>query len=176
MQINLLPPKAKTELFQEEIKKLIIISGILVLLFFTSLTLILFAVKTYISAKVASYEILVESEQKQLETPATKDLKQKVTLINKNLSKLNSFYQEKANLIGVFETIADILPSEMYLVNFSYQEKTSEIILSGFAPYRETLLEFKKNIEKEFPGSYFPPQNWIKSKDIDFQVKFKISK
>ena len=173
MRINLLPPEAKIELFQEEIKKLIIILGILGMLFFISLTLILFSVKTYISTKVTSYEALVELEEKQLETSTSKDLREKVTSMNKTLSKLNSFYNEQTNLIRVFETIADILPSKMYLVDFSYQEKTSEIVLSGFAPYRESLLEFKKNIEKEFPDSYFPPQNWIKSKDIDFQVKFK---
>jgi len=173
MRINLLPPEAKTELFQEKIKKLIIILGILILLFFISLTLILFAVKTYISTKVTSFEVLVESEEKQLETSASKDLKEKVTFMNKNLSKLNSFYQGQVNLIKIFETIADILPSGMYLVDFSYQRNTSEVMLSGFAPYRETLLDFKKNIEKEFPDSYFPPQNWIKSRDINFQVKFK---
>lgn len=176
MQINLLPPKVKTELFEEKIKKLIIILGILILIFLFSLTLILFLVKSYISKQVASQEVLVGLEKEQLETSEIQALREKIISANQNLSKLNTFYQEQIDLVGIFEKISEILPQEMYLTSFSYQKEIFQVSLSGFAPYKETLLEFKKNLEKEFPNPYFPLQNWIKSTDIDFQVNFKITK
>ncbi|MBZ9569852.1 PilN domain-containing protein [Patescibacteria group bacterium] len=174
MEINLLPLKAKTELFEEEVGKLIIILGVLILIFLFSLTLILFSVKSHISGQVGSQKTLVDLEKKQFEIPETQTIREKIILINQNLLKLNSFYQEQINLTETFKKISEILPPEMYLTVFSYQKETFQISLSGFAPNRETLFEFKKNLEKEFPDSYFPPQNWIKSTDIDFQVNFKI--
>ncbi len=174
MEINLLPPKAKTELFEEELKKLIIILGVLILIFLFSLTLILFSVKSHISGQVGSQKTLVDLDKKQFETPEIQTLREKIILINQNLLKLDSFYQKRVNLTETFKKISEIIPPEMYLTVFFYQKETFQISISGFASNRETLFEFKKNLEKEFPDSYFPPQNWIKPTAIDFQVNFKI--
>lgn len=176
MRTNLLPPQAKTELADQKVQKLVIIWGSLVLVFLISLTLILFSVKTYISGQADYQQTLVDLEQKQLEVPEIQNLREKVRLANQNLLKLDSFYEQQIHLTEVFEKISQILPQKMYLTGFSYQKTNSQLSLSGFAPRRETLLEFKKNLEKEFPNPYFPPQNWIKPTDIDFQVSFKISK
>ena len=187
MRINLLPSKAKTELFEEEIKRLIIILGGLVLSFLISLTLILFSTEIYISAKVSSKRSQRDILEEQLGAPDIQNLKEKITKTNQDLSKLNSFYEGQIDLVEIFEKISEILLPNMYLTNFSYQKTTTQpppseekyiaqISLSGYAPNRETLLEFKKNLEKKFPNPYFPPQNWIKSKDIDFQVNFQIAK
>lgn len=174
MKINLLPFQAKTELLEEEIKKLIIILGALILVFLFSLTLILFSIKSYISSQVTFHKILADMEKERLETPEIQTIKEETTLANKNLLKLNSFYQQQINLTEVFKKISEVLPSEMYLTSFSYQKDNFQVSLSGFAPNREALLGFKKDLEKEFPDPYFPPQNWIQSTDIDFQVRFKI--
>lgn len=174
MKINLLPPKAKTELFEEEIKRLITILGGLIVFFLISLTLILLSTEIYISAQVSSKQTQLDMQEGQLRVPEIQDLKEKITKANQNLSKLDSFYEGQIKLGEIFEKISEILLPNMYLVTFSYQKEDLQVSLSGYAPNRENLLEFKKNLEKEFPNPYFPPQNWIKSIDIDFQVNFKI--
>lgn len=174
MKINLLPPKAKTELFEEEIKRLITILGGLIVFFLISLTLILLSTEIYISAQVSSKQTQLDMQEGQLRVPEIQDLKEKITKANQNLSKLDSFYEGQIKLGEIFEKISEILLPNMYLVTFSYQKEDLQVSLSGHAPNRENLLEFKKNLEKEFPNPYFPPQNWIKSIDIDFQVNFKI--
>jgi Tfp pilus assembly protein PilN len=176
MKINLLPPKVKAELFEDEIKKLIIILGILILVFLLSLTVILFSVRTYISTQLSSIQSLVNMEKERLGTPELQGIKEEIIAANKDLLKLNSFYQEQIDITNIFEKISEIMPSQMYLTNFSYQKDNLQVSLSGYAPNSELLLEFKKDLEKEFPDPYFPPQNWIKSTDIDFQVRFNIVK
>lgn len=176
MEINLLPPRVKIELDQEKIKKLIIVWGLLILIFFFSLSLILFATKIYISQKVEAEKIFLDSEKKQLKTSKLQELKEKIILANKNLSQLDSFYQEKFSLVDIFEKISKTIPSQIYLTNLSYQENDSQVSLSGFSPQKETLVEFKSNLEKEFLDVTFPLQVWTKSTNIDFQVSFKINK
>jgi len=176
MRINLLPPKAKTELFEEEIKRLIIILGGLALFFLISLTLILFSTEISISAQVSSKQTQLDIQEEQLRAPEIQNLKEKITKANQDLSKLDSFYEGQIKLGEIFEKISEILLPNMYLTTLSYKKEDLQISLSGYAPNRENLLEFKKNLEKEFPNPYFPPQNWIKSIDIDFQVNFKIAK
>lgn len=176
MTTNLLPPKARIELYQDEVKKLIIILGILILLFLLSLSLILFAIKDYISRQVESERILVYLEKKQLETSGIQNLREKIILTNQNLSQLISFYQEQVRLTEIFNKISDILPSQMYLTNFSYQKESAQISLAGFSPTQEILLYFKNDLKKEFSEVSFPTQNWMETTDIDFQFNFKITK
>jgi len=174
METNLLPPQIKNELHQEKIKKVIIIFGLLILVFFFSLSLVLFATKVYISQKVEAEKIFLDSEKRQSETSEFRALKEKVTFANKNLSQLESFYQEKFSLLEVFEKISHTLPPQIYLTNFFYQESASQVSISGFAPQKEILVELKNNLEEEFSDVNFPLQVWTKSTDIDFQVNFKI--
>jgi len=169
---NLLPPQAKNELYEEEMKNLIIILGSLILIFLFSLTLILFGVKNYILEQANSEKITVDLEKKKLEDSEIQNLRTKIISINKTLSQLNFFYQNQVKLTEIFNKISDILPSQMYLTNFSYQKETNLVSLSGFSPTQEILLNFKKNLNKEFSEVNFPLQNWIKSTDIDFQVTF----
>jgi len=174
MITNLLPPQVKSELFLEEIQRLILIFGVLICVFLIFLSFILFGIKTYLGIRFNSYQNLVVTKEQQLKIQEIRELKEKINLANENLEKLNSFYQEQTDLVVIFEKISKILSPNMYLTNFAYQKETEEVQLSGFAPQSKDLLEFQKKLEKEFPNPYFPLQNWIKTTDIDFQVSFKI--
>ena len=176
MKTNLLPPQNKAELFEEDVKNLIIILGILLLISLFSLTSILFRIQNYISDQVDSEKITMDFEKKRVEDSEIQNLRAKIISTNKTLSQLNSFYQEQTNLIEVFNKISEILPFQMYLTNLSYQKESNQVSLSGFSPTKEILYDFNKNLEKEFSDVYFPLQNWVKPTDIDFQATFKIKK
>jgi len=176
MLTNLLPPQNKDELFEEGIKNLIIILGILLFISLFSLTLILFGIQNYISDQVDSEKTTIDLEEKKVEDSEIQNLRAKIISANKTLSQLSSFYQEQTNLIEVFNKISEILPSKMYLTNFYYQKKSNQVSLSGFSPTKKILYEFNKNLEKEFFEVDFPLQNWVKPTDIDFQATFKIKK
>lgn len=172
--INLLPPQQKAELGREEKWKLILILGIISLIFFLYLSLILLALKIYISSELESQKILLGIEEKKFKASEIQEFQKKVVALNQNLSKLDSFYREQTDLTNIIEKISNLLPSEVYLTNLSWQKETSQIGLSGSAPLRENLFELKKNLEKDFEEVYFPASNWVKPKDIDFSVTFKV--
>jgi len=176
--INLLPPRYQQELRQEENQRLILILGTLFLIFLISVTLILFSVKLYIQGQLESVNILLDLEEKTLQTSGIQDLRERIDSVNQNLSKLNAFYEKQISSISMLEKVFKTLPPEIYLTAFSWQKNTSQVAISGLSPNREILFLFQKNLEesKEFSGIELPTQNWIKPVDIDFRVTFKIAK
>lgn len=176
--INLLPPIQKEELKQEERFKLVLILEIITLAFLISLTLILFSIKTSLLAELEIQKTYFEQREKELKNPQIQELEEKIKNLNLTFSELNSFYQGQTNLTAVLEKISKTFPARTYLTTLNFNPATSQISLSGFCPNRETLLEFKKNLEKEekFEKIYFPPVNWVEPTDINFSVTFNIKK
>jgi len=178
--INLLPQKQKDELKQEENFKLTLILGIVTLASLICFALILFSIKISIGGQLSYQKIFLE--QKKAESSQLQNLEEKMKSLNSILKELNSFYQNEANLVEVSRLISGFLPREVYLTTLHFnkaagleKEKYSgEVFLAGFAPSRETLTVFKKNLEKEFKEVYFPPENWVKPTDISFTATFKL--
>lgn len=179
--INLLPPQEKRNLLRETNWKLILILGFLALLFLVSLSLILFSMKIYISGQVESQKIFVDLEEKEFRESLAQNIEEEIKLINLNLSRLNSFYETRPDWTGLLEKISRVVPAGIYLTTLSLSSPTTEegkfqIHLAGFCPTRPTLSEFKKRLESEpsFKEIYFPPEDWVKPKDIDFHLTFEL--
>lgn len=181
--INLLPPQEKEKLLLEKKKILITILLILVLYFLFCLIFILFSIKVYSQIQIEFQEALLLRTEKGLGESEIKNFQEKIKETNSTLTKINSFYQQQIYFSEILERISKTLPQETYLTNFSTAFYTKEkeetgikFSLSGFAPTRENLIEFKENLEKEegFKEIYFPPTNWVKPTDIDFSLSFKI--
>ena len=172
--INLLPPQEKQELLQEEKYRLVLILCCLVLIFLISLSLILLSLKIHISGQSDSQRILVRATEKQFQSSQMQKLETEINLINKNLAKLDSFYQNQVSFAGVLEKISEIIPEGMYLTSLALNKK--EVSLGGFSPSREILFEFKKRLEQEsaFEEVYFPPASWVTPKDFTATFKLKI--
>ncbi len=183
--INLLPIQQKKEILQEENWRLVLIVGITILAFLICLTLMLFSIKIYISGQVEVQKTFLEAEEEEFKTSELRNLEEELTLTNRTLLELNSFYQEQLNTTEILGKISETLPAGTHLTTLNFTSLTitekekyiAQISLSGFAPTREILLEFKKNLEKEnlFDEICFPPSNWVKPTDIDFSVNFKIT-
>jgi len=170
--INLLPPQQKQKILQDEKYRLVLILGAVFLLFLICLSLVLLSLKIHIGAQVAPQEII--------ENPQTQQFETKISLANKNLSKINTFYKNQPNLTKVLEMVSVALPQNVNLTVFSLnpvakEENKFQVSLIGTSIDRETLFEFKKNLEEEsvFEDVYFPPASWVDP--TNFTVTFKIS-
>ena len=176
--INLLPPKQKGELLLREQQSLILILGILFLSFLLSLSLILLSIKISLSGNLEIQKMTLEEREKEISF--NRELEEKIKNSNQVLSDLTSFYQSQFNFTSILEKISGLLPSGTYLTNLNLNllpiEKGIQISLSGFCQSREILFSFKENLEREgsFSEIYFPPENWVKSSDINFNVTLKV--
>jgi hypothetical protein len=177
--INLLPTKEKEVLLAELRKRMIIILCFLFLFFLVCLVLISFSIRIYLGGQIESQKTFLAESEKEFVESESQELQEKIKSANQRFKELSSFYKGKVYFFEISEKIAKTLPNTFYLTDFSLkllQEKEVMVSLSGFAPLREDLFEFKKNLEQEenFKEVSFPPANWVKAKDINFHVTFKI--
>lgn len=182
--INLLSQEEKDFLTQEEKFKVTLILNVLVFVFFISLCLILFAVRTYLWGQSEAQKIILEQAQQEFKESETEDLQEQISSLNVELSKLKSYYKTQVSNAGVLDVISEKITDGVYFTGFSLEpvvakkkeESGLKVSIGGRSVTREDLFKFKKNLEKEssFKQISFPPSNWIKPTGAEF-YEFKIS-
>lgn len=174
--INLLPPKEKQILLKEKQFREILILETVILIALSFLGLILFLIKTDLKNKILLQETILTQKEQEFKIAKIDNLEKEIKSFNQTLFKLNSFFQSHFYLTDILKDLANLKPSEIYFTSISFNQKEKELSISGFSPDRTTLTEFKKNLAKKenFKEIYFPPSNWIKPKDIEFFVSFKL--
>jgi len=179
--INLLPPQNKKILKQEKVWKILMILSFDLFLGLVCFILILVIFYFFIVGEINYERIVYEQREKEIDVLKMRELEQNLIAFNKIFSSLDNFYQNRFKAAETIVQITKLVPPEIYLTNVSINpkkdtEKMVECILSGFAPRRESLLDFKENLESRnnFKEIYFPPADWVKPTDINFTVNFKI--
>ncbi len=181
--INLLPPEEKEHFLLERKKRIVIILWLLTSFFLICFILILFSIKVSLQSQVEIQKSILSEIEEKLKQNELQEIQEKISSFNLTLEKLKSFYQKRISFAEILEKISEILPSDAYFTDFSVVSSDTEekpgikIFLSGFISSRDSLLEFKNNLEKEsnFKDVYFPPTNWVKSTNIEFYADFKIN-
>ena len=177
--INLLPPEEKQRIINGRKKKIIQIFCFLVFFFFVCIILVLFSLVAYLKDQL-NYQKLILNEKKQtLENLEIKDLEEKIENSNSAIKKLSNFYRKEYYLTGILSRITDTFPSGVYItdLNISDTGDSFKLDVSGFAPTREILFDLRKKIEEAgFKDISFPPNNWVKSANIDFYIGFAVAK
>lgn len=179
--INLLPPFRKGELLQEGNYKIILTLGLLSGLFLISLSLILFAIQIRIVSEVFNQRVIADAAEQQFQKSESQRVERDLKAVNKIVADLNGFYQRQPDFTEFLDEISKVLPAGVYLTDFSMNLSDKapyrfQIALTGFAPTRELLRQFKINLEShaEFEDIYFPLTNWFQPVDISFTLNFKM--
>jgi hypothetical protein len=175
--INLLPQTQKEKLKEEKEKRIFFHWLILILFFGLSLSLSLLNLKIFLSEKLKEEKLDLENQEKILKLEAKKEILE----TNKLISELLNFEKNQKETSQILNKIFQILPSEIQVnsVNITktvLDKKTKkegfQVILTGFSPERQSLLKLKSILEANFSQVSFPPQVWVKEKEIDFSVNF----
>jgi len=174
--INLLPEAEKDALLREERWKIASILGLLLFIFLILVGVVLFGIGMNLKAEVESQKAIVSLQENRLKSEDVSALKRKISSLNEKYLRLDSFYQKQRQLTEIMDELSGILPAGMYLTNLSFQKANSQITLSGFSLTREALVGFKKNLEQQdnFKEVTFPTSNWVRAKNINFYVSFKL--
>ena len=169
--INLLPLKEKKELLAKDVERLVTILCLVVLLSLFCLIIILSFLKIYLLIQVDFQKSNFKLIKERAETYEVQIIKEKVEDSNQKFARINNFYEQKLNLEKILKKLAQTIPEGIYLTDLSYSKISSQIILAGFSPSQDLLVQFKKNLEQEkeeFPETYFPVSSWSEFLNIDF--------
>lgn len=179
--INLLPPKEKEQLFLERNKKLVVTLGYIIIIFLIYLALVLFSVKFYILGKMSQEKNILDAIETKYQTSDFLSYNNLVKKYNDDLFKAITFYKKEIYFSDVIKTILDIQrPDGLFFNDMSIKSNDKDnkirVIISGMSNTRDDLLTFKDNIERnhKIENVYFPPNSWVKNKDINFYVTLEI--
>ena len=185
--INLLPTTYKEELKREERIHLAFILTALVILFLTSLSLLLFATRIYLAGQIQAQEVILEAERKGFQKH--RPVKEQIQSINLKISNISTFYEQETGVSVAVSRISSALPSGFYLTSFRYigpgtvfqgqnqaGERMAQISINGFAPTRDALLLFQDTLEQDalFVQVVFPQSNLETRENIDFSFSVKL--
>ena len=185
--INLLPPKEQEELKLEAKKKLVMVLGNVVIVSLICFFLVLLSLKFYILGEIVSQKAILDYAERQYQTEDFLFFKQIMEKYNKVLVKIDSFYKKKANFSHPLKYILEIQKSDgLYFTDINMdkvrEDNKIKVSIHGISDTRDNLLTLKNNIEnslslnldqsKGIKNVYFPPNNWIKSKNINFHFTF----
>ena len=176
--INLLPPQDKEELHKEELFRLALILGLLLVMFLICLSLALLSIRVYVSGEIQAQRILVEAQREQGGELRLEHVRE----LNSDIAGISSFYASRVLLSDVIERISAVSTPNVYITSFDYTPisqrggKNASIALKGFASQTEDLLALRTNLEQVglFKNFYFPPSNWIRAADINFSFEFEL--
>ena len=175
LKLNLLPSQDKKDLELAKLSRLIASLAVWFLIFLIIFTLLL--VSTYFSLS-----ILLDEQKKLIEIRQSDPKMQEVLKIEEKIKQTNQIvkqvYLKQEEMIlwtPLLEEMTKIVPSGIYLTNFSYQAVDNQITLNGWANWRENLLYFQESLEEDsfFKEVEAPLSNLIKQRNIDFSFTFK---
>ncbi len=176
--INLLPPKEKRRLEALQNLKKGLVLVMVCLFWLMSISLILFAIKVDLQARVSFEEELLKQIEKEFASSKQKDLETKTDLYKKVSKTTLDSYQERDDIVSFLQDLSERIPEGITLKEIRYvaEEGSNSIRLRGVAKTRGDLLSFKDFLKEDFGEVEIPPSNWVESQDIEFQVSFKWKK
>jgi Tfp pilus assembly protein PilN len=178
--INLLPPVEKQNLVVAKQQKIIVILGFLILIFLICLALVSFWVNFSLASQVAAQKIFLTNKQQSFEATDVKGWQEKVAKINQDLTRLDSFYQQKPSLTVFLENLSNTLVEGISLDSISVNPIKKEtnlfqIYLSGYASSVDAVINFDKNLKenKDISQISFPSDTWLGKQNFIFSVIFQ---
>jgi len=174
-KVNLLPPQEKKKLELAELSRLLIFSAVRLVIILAIFILVL--VNTYFCLRILinTQNDLIEIRQSDERAQRQAEVEEKIQRLNQDARKIYLKQNDLVLWIPILEDLSKIIPSGIYLINFSYRTSAGQIDLNGWASNRDKLLAFENSLKE---SSYFkdlesPLTNLIKQTDINFSFTLK---
>ena len=173
--LNLLPPQKREELHLNLLHQAILGVAISIIFIIIALILLLLFSRTFLNFNLNETERELNLWQAKPEIKEVENLEKQIKELNKNLIFLEGLYQKQNKFSSFLENLAKDVPIDIRLDNLSLVE-SGVININGYAPTRDTLINFKNVLEKALYVSEFnfPISNLTQTTDINFRLNFKL--
>lgn len=179
--INLLPPRKKQRIHRYQIKRMILVLGLIGTVFLVALVLVLLALNFYLQGQVDYQGSVLKAKRGSGKSEKISSIQQKFSAYNNKTAKLERFYQDQDHPSEFLKEVGQVLPSSVHLTSLSYRkikkdQYKAQVSLSGFCPTRGKLLRLKERMDGKSKWSQIklPPSNWVEPTDINFNVSFRV--
>ena len=153
----------------------------MVLIFLIFLILVLFSVKFYVLTQAEYQEEILTSVKNNYQTPDFLFFKDVIQKQNLSLKIADAFYKKESYVSDILKIISEInRPAGIRVHDITVSRQAQSgimlVTMSATSDTRDNLVAFKNVIEKDkrIKNLYFPPNNWIKSSDVSFNMTFEV--
>lgn len=170
--INLLPPEEKIRRNNEKTLKIVWNIGIVLIACCIAFSFMLLGVKIYLSNQIELQKALIEYEKNK--STQVQTLRGRVDTINTTLSNLNNFYGNQFSSSILIDQVESLLPENVYLDIFTFQESGYKVSLSGYADTVEIVYQLRENLRRSFENVELELPDWLETEVINFRVEFTL--
>jgi len=177
--IDLLSPYRKAKVIHESRWRFLasLFSILTILILFLSVTLYLL---NRFSAKIISEEkARLQEYGSELFVDGVRE--GEIRVFNDIIFDIESIYRNSVDVMDVIESLRKVLPSGSHFNSFQYDRSFDDqenvvhtVIVTGYAPEWQSLLEIEKNLKERFEEVTFSPDAWIQLSNIDFSVNLRV--
>ncbi len=172
-KINLLPPARQIKLRLEEKFRMLATIELVFLAVLASFCFLLALVALFYREQVRAADDLLIEKEDQAAIFSVEEIEKKIAAGNKLVAMIGGFAAGQAKVTKAAARVEAALPPGVYLTRLVYF--SGKMNLEGYAPNRDMLAEFKRNLESQpgFSNLVFPADNWLAGENIDFNVNFE---
>jgi len=168
IKLNLISPSQQKNLKLKDIYTKV--GNLLGKLAITAVVIAIFLIPIKSSLTILEEQINFEREKILANNKKQTD---KITDLNKKVEVLNLIQKESYNWNYLLVELAEIVPSDVAIIQFNGQLNNNKFILQGYAKTRDGYLAFK---DKLFESNLFynletPLSDILKKEDITFEIK-----
>lgn len=174
--LNLLPPKEKENLAYAMKRRAVIAVGAgLAAIALTSIALLLptFFLLVFQKAEmVRAVDLASQSNARVGVDGVMREVKE----INRLAAKALGHDRGRIIISNIFESVFKDIPPAVRVRSLRFDPVSKDLIIDGFSPNRQALLDFLNNLKKNPLASkvYSPTSNIIREADIDFIVTVNV--
>ncbi len=173
--INLLPYHQKRKVADEIRWRLLVSIFSMLALLGLMLSATLYALN-FVSAELISAERdRISRIEDEMSTAVFRE--GQIRSFNETISELISIHVGSADMTDLFRSLHDALPPGSRIDSVRYDrsiddsgEVVHQMMVSGYAPEWQSMLEIERGLEERFDEITFSPGVWTRLSDIDFSI------
>lgn len=174
---NLLPKEQQKDIKLEKASSKLVNLIVWAFLSLVVLLLLSFAAKLYLQSELKRVTDRVELQKQVVSQGENQELKIKLKEFNGHLDNLVTLSDNHAIWSEVVIEFARVIPEDVAIDNFLADRKTGQISITGFAKFRDSVLDLRNNLvaSEYFENVNFPLANLVRPEDVNFRYKFFVN-
>lgn len=174
--INLLPKNRQQELRYEALLGRLYFVVIISAFSFALVFLSQFGARVFLEKQLTQLAISTEQIKKQIDKQDNAQVREKIKQINDQVSDYKDLVDNSPKWSKLLKAFAKLPPKGVRIIGISTDETQKTIVVNGFSPTRELILDFydRINADKEnFFGLDKYLENIAKPTDVSFHLNFQ---
>jgi hypothetical protein len=171
MNINIIPATQKKEIkikqFYDSLKNFFYVIFIMVVIYATFFMILKFIILNYFVSTIENSIILTKS---------TENYSKNVSDINKQVDSIKIIQGDFITWSKLLEHLRVLQPNEISIEKILINKINNSVTIGGQAKTRDSLLEFKKNLEESgyFNDFSLPIKDLLQKNDVSFSIDLGI--